>query len=267
MLAAESGNDGWSRDTSRRSAAQIMKRAILLLLLLLSNGSLSGLAADTLEEFSAFYTATTNGIHGAAERHLVKLSENDYRLNVSLDAKIGGFEIGELEQASVFSYVNDTIRPLYYSYQVSGVSSANETVIFDWDTMLALSANEKQSWSVAINRITLDELNYQLALALEVSDASEAVYIFETLNGNALDQISFRVLGEEVISTPLGDFRCAKLQHNHEANGNRSTTIWLALDWSNLLAKIEQTSASGMEITMELTNALVANRQVSGLTK
>ena len=61
-------------------------------------------AADTLGEFSAYYSATTNGIRGTAERHLVKLKENSYRLNVSLEAKLGGLEIGDLEQASEFSF-------------------------------------------------------------------------------------------------------------------------------------------------------------------
>ena len=244
-----------------------MTHSILLLVLLLSLGSPYGLAANNLEEFSAYYSASTNGIYGTAERHLVKLSENSYRLNVSLEAKIGGLGIGDLEQVSEFSYLNNTIRPLIYSYQVSGVSSVMETVIFNWDAMLALSANEKQSRSVAINNNTQDELSYQLALALDITDESEAVYSFEVINGDALDQLRFNVLGEEIIPTPLGDLRCIKLQRQREAKSNRSTTIWLALDWSNLLAKIEQTSASGLEITMELTNALIANRQVSGLTK
>ncbi|HBW82810.1 MAG TPA: hypothetical protein DEF79_02095 [Gammaproteobacteria bacterium] len=244
-----------------------MKYSILLLLLLLSLGSPYGLAANNLEEFSAHYSATTNGIYGTAERHLVKLSENNYRLNVSLEAKIGGLGIGDLEQASEFSYLNNTMRPLIYSYQVSGVSSVTETIIFNWDAMLALSANEKQSRSLTINNNTLDELSYQLALALDISDEIKDVYSFEILNGDALVQLRFEVLGEEIISTPLGDLRCVKLERQREANSNRSTTIWLALDWSNLLAKIEQTSASGLEITMELTNALIANRQVSGLPK
>ena len=243
-----------------------MTHATIALMLLLLQVSLSGATADTLEEFSAYYSATTNGIRGAAERHLVKLTERSYRLNVSLEAKLGGLEIGDLEQASEFSYEDGQIKPLIYSYRVSGVSSVVETVVFNWDAMLALSADEKQSWSVAINSNTLDELSYQLALALDIADPSEIIYSYETVEGDALEQLSFQVLGEEVVSTPLGDFRCVKLELHREASSRRTTTIWLALDWSNLLTKIEQTSASGLNITMELTNALIAGQQVTGLT-
>ena len=242
-----------------------MTNATIALMLLLLQVSLSGATADTLEEFSAYYSATTNGIRGAAERHLVKLTERSYRLNVSLEAKLGGLEIGDLEQASEFSYEDGQIKPLIYSYQVSGVSSVVETVVFNWDAMLALSADDKQSWSVAINSNTLDELSYQLALALDIADPSETIYSYETVDGDALEQLSFQVVGEEIISTPLGDFRCVKLERHREANSSHTTTIWLALDWSNLLTKIEQTSASGLNITMELTNALIAGQQVTGL--
>ena len=242
-----------------------MTNATIALMLLLLQVSLSGATADTLEEFSAYYSATTNGIRGAAERHLVKLTERSYRLNVSLEAKLGGLEIGDLEQASEFSYEDGQIKPLIYSYQVSGVSSVVETVVFNWDAMLALSADDKQSWSVAINSNTLDELSYQLALALDIADPSETIYSYETVDGDELEQLSFQVVGEEIISTPLGDFRCVKLERHREASSSRSTTIWLALDWSNLLTKIEQTSASGLNITMELTNALIAGQQVTGL--
>ena len=242
-----------------------MTHANTALMLLLLQVSLSGATADTLEEFSAYYSATTNGIRGTAERHLVRLTDRNYRLNVSLEAKIGGLEIGDLEQASEFSYADGQIKPLTYSYQVSGVSSAVETVVFNWDAMMALSADDEQSRPVAINSNTLDELSYQLALALDIANPGETTYSYETVDGHTLDQVSFRVLGEDIISTPLGDFRCVKLERNREASSSRSTTIWLALDWSNLLAKIEQTTASGLAITMELTNALIAGQQVTGL--
>ena len=119
---------------------------------------------------------------------------------------------------------------------------------------------------MAINSNTLDELSYQLALALDIAVPGETIYSYETVDGDALDEPSFRVMGEEIISTSLGDFRCIKLERQREASSSRNTTIWLALDWSNLLARIEQTSAFGLDITLELTNALIAGQKVSPLT-
>ena len=76
-----------------------MTHATIVLVFLLLQVSLSCAAADTLEEFSAYYSATTNGIRGTAERHLVQLTQHSYRLSVSLEAKLRGLKIGALEQA------------------------------------------------------------------------------------------------------------------------------------------------------------------------
>jgi hypothetical protein len=48
-------------------------------------------------------------------------------------------------------------------------------VSFNWDAGVALSADEDESWTVAINDHTLDELSYQLALAIDVAAANKNI--------------------------------------------------------------------------------------------
>ena len=223
-------------------------------------------AADKLTEFSAYYDASTNGISGNAERHLIKLDKERYRLNISLEAKVAGVEIGDLEQASELLYVDSRIQPENYSYQVSGLSSDVESVSFNWDAGVALSADGDQSWTVALNDSTLDELSYQLALAIDVASANQEYYDYETVDGDTLGQLRFRTLGDEIIDTPLGQLRCIKLERVREEGSNRATLIWLAKDWGHLLAKIEQTSSSGLRIKLDLTNAIVEGQQVTGIS-
>ena len=222
--------------------------------------------ADKLTEFSAYYDASTNGISGNAERHLINLGEQRYRLNISLEAKVAGAEIGDLEQASELLYVDSRIQPENYSYQVSGLSSDVESVSFNWDARVALSADGDQSWTVALNDHTLDELSYQLALAIDVAAANQEFYDYETVDGDTLDQLRFRTLGDEIIDTPLGQLRCIKLERVREEGSNRATLIWLAKDWGHLLTKIEQTSSSGLRIKLDLTNAIVEGQQVTGIS-
>ena len=222
--------------------------------------------ADKLTEFSAYYDASTNGISGNAERHLINLGEQRYRLNISLEAKVAGAEIGDLEQASELLYVDSRIQPENYSYQVSGLSSDVESVSFNWDARVALSADGDQSWTVALNDHTLDELSYQLALAIDVASANQEYYDYETVDGDTLDQLRFRTLGDEIIDTPLGQLRCIKLERVREEGSNRATLIWLAKDWGHLLTKIEQTSSSGLRIKLDLTNAIVEGQQVTGIS-
>ncbi len=227
--------------------------------------SITALSQD-LTEYSAYYVASTNGISGEAERHLVHNGDNHYRLNVSLEAKVAGVEIGDLEQSSVFRFQNQEIKPQQYDYQVSGVSSDIESVMFNWDAGVALSAEEDQSWSVELNGPVLDQMSYQQALALAVmDDPSAQEFSFQLVDGPNVEEHRFRSLGEEIIETPLGRLRCAKLERIRAEGSGRSTVIWLAKDWQHLLARIEQRNPSGLQIELSLRMALVGGETVRPL--
>ena len=240
------------------------KLVILPLLIFLM--AANTLAAKEPTEFSAYYQASTNGISGNAERHLIKLEDNRYRLNISLEAKVAGVEIGDLEQASEFMWVDEQIKPILYQYQTSGVSSDVETVSFNWDAGIALSADDDESWTLEIDGQVLDQLSYQQALAEDVAlDSTKAEYSYRLVDGDVIETHRFRLLGEEEISTPLGNLNCLKLEKIRESDSGRSTIIWLAKDWSHLLAKIEQTNPGGLQIELSLTLALVNGETVTAL--
>ena len=229
-------------------------------------GNVPAANSQELTEYSAYYVASTNGISGEAERHLVHNGDNRYRLNVSLEAKVAGVEIGDLEQSSVFHFQDQEIRPQQYDYQVSGVSSDVESVVFNWDAGIALSAEEDQSWSIELSGPVLDQMSYQQALALAVMDDPTAQeFTFQLVDGPIVEEHRFRSLGEEIIETPLGQLRCAKLERIREVDSGRSTVIWLAKDWQHLLAKIEQRNPSGLQIELSLRMALVGGETVQPL--
>ncbi len=225
----------------------------------------SALAQQEPIEFSAYYLANTNGIRGSAERHLIKTDDNVYRLNISLEARMGGINIGDLEQASEFMLEDGVIRPTNYSYQVSGVSSDVESVAFNWDAGIALSAEEDQSWTLELDGDVLDQLSYQQALAMDVAHGKTDTLEYLLVDGAEVETHRFRYLGAELIDTPMGQFNCIKLERVRETDNGRSTLIWLASDWDYLLARIEQNNPSGLKIELQLTNALVAGEQVTPL--
>ncbi len=227
----------------------------------------SGIAGE-LAEFSAYYEARTNGISGSAERHLIKLDDEVYRLNISLEAKMAGIAIGDLEQASEFTMVDAQIKPQNYSYQVTGVTQETRAISFNWDAHLALSTENEQSWTIELGEQALDQLSYQVAMAnaLQQQDYTVGTELsFQLVDGSELETQLFRVLGDETLSTPMGNLDCVKLQRVREDDSGRSTTIWLAKDWDFLLARIEQVSGSGMRIELALENALVRGEQVVAL--
>jgi hypothetical protein len=226
--------------------------------------------AQELTEFSAYYEASTNGISGNAERHLVHQGDERYRLNISLEAKVGGIQIGDLEQSSEFHWTGEQIQPQQYHYQVSGVSSDVESVSFNWDAKVAISAEEDQSWTLELQDGVLDQMTYQLALALDLLDEQEeqeatGLLHYSLVDGPVIEEHQFRVLGEEIITTPLGRLRCLKLERVRATENGRSTEIWLAQDWDNLLVRIEQGNPSGLQIQLALTMALVDGETVTPL--
>lgn len=230
-------------------------------------GVANNVYSQALTEFSAYYVASTNGISGEAERHLIHQGDERYRLNVSLEAKVAGVNIGDLEQSSEFLLTQHGIQPQQYHYQVSGVSSDVESVSFNWDAGIALSAEEDESWTIELEGQVLDQMSYQQALAMAVqTDPTASSYEFKLVDGPVVEAHQFRHLGEENIETPLGPLRCVKLERVRESDSGRATTIWLAADWEHLLAKIEQRNPSGMQIELSLRMALVGGETVQALS-
>jgi hypothetical protein len=222
------------------------------------------LQAD-VEEFSAYYQASTNGIRGNAERHLVKLDNGHYRLNTSLEAKVAGINVGDLEQVSEFSLQDGQIVPDNYQYLITGITTENQAISFNWDAALARSVEDEQSWNVDLQPGVLDQLSYQLALAMDLASSGESVYEYQLIDGGEIETHRYRRIGEEVLQTPLGPLNAVKLERVREQANGRQTIIWLAPDWNNLLVRIEQINPSGLRIELELENALVAGKQVTAL--
>lgn len=218
-----------------------------------------------LEEFSAYYQASTNGMRGNAERHLVKMADGSYRLNTSLEAKVAGINVGDLEQVSEFNLEDGRIVPSGYQYLVTGITTENQTIRFNWDALMARSSEGEQSWNVELTPGVLDQLSYQLALARDVGDNWQSEYEYELIDGGEIESHRYRLIGEEVLQTPLGPLNSVKLERVREADSGRQTIIWLARDWNNLLARIEQINPSGLRIELDLENALVNGEQVTPL--
>lgn len=250
-----------------KSVRQAFTGAICTLLAGLLLAPMAGLTQE-LPEFSAYYEAKTNGMRGEAERHLIRKDDGSYRLNVSLEASMVGVRLGELEQSSEFELTDERLVPQKYTYVVSGITSSNDSVDFDWENGTALSQEDEQSWQLELGPHTLDQLSYQLALAmtLRAGDwAAEDVFEFELVDGDELEIQRYRLLGEEVTETPLGRLNTVKLERIREDDSGRATNIWFAKDWHYLLTTIEQVTSSGLRIELALENAKIANAQVTPL--
>ena len=219
-----------------------------------------------LLEYVAQYEASANGLEATATRSLNRTDENSYRLSNSLEASIAGQALANLDQASEFTLDGGRIVPLNYSYQLSGVSRASHTIFFNWDAEVALSTEGDESWQLQLKEGVMDQLSYQVAIrqALMDNTEDETSFSFEIIDGDAIEIQEYRLVGEEITSTPLGELSTLKLERVREASDERVTEIWLALEWDFLITRIEQLNSSGLRISLELKSAKLDGNTVRG---
>lgn len=239
----------------------VSKRAIVVLFtIILSSPSASIFSqAAVLLEYSAEYEASANGLAATATRSLINVSENTYRLSNSLEASFAGKTFANLNQASEFILEDNKIIPQNYFYQLMGIMGTSHTIFFNWDAKIALSMEDGENWQLPLSDGVIDQLSYQIAMRLALIDnsGSQTTFSYNIVDGDAIETQQYRLVGEEVLPTPLGELNTLKLERIREASDERVTKIWLAADWNYLLTRIEQLNSSGLRIVLELKSAKI----------
>lgn len=220
-----------------------------------------------LLEYTAKYQASANGLAATASRSLSRIDENSYRLSNSLEASAAGQILANLNQSSEFIIEDTRVVPLNYIYQLNGVSRASHAVFFNWDAEIALSTEDDESWQLQLKEGVMDQLSYQLAMRLALLDNTEGArnFSFAIVDGDGVETQEYRLTGEEIITTPLGELNTVKLERVREASDERETAIWFAVDWNFLLTRIEQLNSAGLRIVLELKSAELDGETVRGI--
>jgi len=236
-----------------------------ILLLVVSAGSISSAVAQNPVVYDAQYQARAAGLSATAERQLVSLGGDRYRLSQAMEVRVLGAKLGEIEETSQFSFGADKLAPEHYRYRQSGISRTNEEVSFDWDNGMALSTEDDEQWQLAIGPGIVDKLNYQLLLRQTLANDENSELEFHIVDTDEVETHQYRVTGSEQVETELGSFDCLRVERIHKPGSDRRTVFWLAKDWSMLLVKLEQTSGSGAETELLLEQAVVAGQVVTPL--
>ena len=220
-----------------------------------------------LLEYIAKYQASANGLAATASRSLSRIDENSYRLRNSLEASAAGQVLATLNQSSEFIIEGARVMPLNYIYQLNGISRASNATFFNWDAEIALNTEDDESWQLPLKEGVLDQLSSQLAIRLALINNTEGArnFSFEIVDGDAIEMQEYRLTGEEIISTPLGELRTVRLERVRGASDERETAIWLAVDWNFLLTRIEQINSAGLRIVLELKSAELGGNTVKGI--
>lgn len=225
-------------------------------------------AANSFAEpvvFHAEYEAKAYGFSAEASRSLIKISDNLYSLQNTIEAKLFGESLAELNERSEFRWQDGRVLPQSYSYIQSGVSSSTEEVTFDWISNIALSTEDDESWQIPIELGVLDKLTYQLQIRELIKQAVASEFDFQVLDTDEIKEHHYRIVGEEILETEMGRLNTVRVEKVREDSDSRSTVIWLASDWDYLLVGLEQVNGSGRTVELILQNATVDGKVVSAL--
>ena len=213
-------------------------------------------SSDSLQTYEARYQARAMGLSATAYRSL-SLEGEQYRLQNSISLTLLGATVGSVTETSTFSLKEGNVTPLQYRYEQTGVGARSEQVDFDWRRKMAHSVAGDRDWMLPLTAGVMDRLSFSLQLGRDIDGSANQEFSYQLVDRDDIDIHLYRITAEEVISTPAGDINTLRIERVREADSNRSTVVWLARDWGNMLVKLEQVNSSGMLTELTLESATV----------
>jgi hypothetical protein len=103
-----------------------------------------------------------------------------------------------------------------------------------------------QPWEIEVQ----DRLSYQLQLREDLKSGRQSLH-YRIADGGQIKDYQFIRLGEDLLITPAGTFRCEKLQLVREGQ-QHTTLIWMAKELDYLTIRLIRIDADGKEHLLNL---------------
>jgi len=226
-------------------------------LLLIAMPVFSNAEPDILP-FTATYSAKYNGIKLNTRRTLGIQADGTHVIQTRSSNLMG--KIGEI---STFK-LNDAgkIRVDQYRYyrSIFGIKKT-ETIDFDWQNNIAIYSSKKHKRQVDLNEEPLDKATYQLQLQRDMKAGKTEMH-YPVVDRGKLRTYHFRVIGNEIVGTRLGEVLAVKLQRIRKTD-ERETFIWLSPQWGYLLVKLQQREEDGETYQLHLESANINGKKIA----
>lgn len=228
---------------------------------------LSATAAQGSEPrpYEATYKAKALGLSATAFRRQTLTEPAHYTLENSLTLTVLGVDVGSVAETSEYRWQDGVIVPLHYQYTQTGISASTERIDFDWDTTLAQSRSNGDSWQLPLRPGVLDKLSYSVQIGQDIATKDLEEFRYEILDEEKFDEHLYQITSTQVLETPLGRLNTVKIERIRSSESRRRTTVWLASDWDYLLVRLEQVSSSGTETELSIETATMGGERVTGL--
>jgi len=234
----------------KQTLSNVTSIAALSLVLIWSSNSVA-----QLRPFQAIYTSQWDlgiSLSGKAQRSLVKNDDGSYRLTTDASAMVAS-----ISESTLFKLIDDQIQPNHYRYQRKiFLKKRNVEVAFDWPNKKVKNTAGGSSWVMDIVPHTLDKQSVQLRLQLDLATApviEGKTYAYEVADGGLLKTYRFIADGEDIIETPLGNYKSVRIKRDRGENTERETWIWFAPELDYTIVRIVQKETDGKRYQLNLT--------------
>lgn len=213
--------------------------ALASLLALVFSAPLS--AEHGFQAFTAVYKVSRNNTEIGIRTHTLTFNNNRYvyRANMHATGFASLFKPGEIIEVSRWKFDNDNIVPLSYEYRDTDKEKRHAQLKFDWKKKLVTNKVANKPWKMSIPTGTQDKFSYMLTLMKDLQHGEKNVE-YKIADGGRLKTYQFKILNNEIIKTPLGDFNTTKLQRIQTNKKNRLTYIWVLPEKQYLPIKIQR---------------------------
>lgn len=202
-------------------------------------------SADTLTPFRANYTANLDAgveLNANAYRELRQQDDGSWVFDSTADAVLA-----RQHEASHFTYSDNKIQPLEYRYERQLLGRERMVdLVFNWLKKQVTTTVEEKPWRMKVPSGTQDKLSYQLQLRLDLA-AGKKDLVYQVADGGPLSEYHFRVIGEEMVETPAGNFKALKVERVRGVDAKRTTHLWFAPELEYLIVKLYQVESDGKE--------------------
>jgi hypothetical protein len=213
--------------------------------------------------FTADYVARYGGFRANAERTLTKDDAGIFVMHSSIELKLLGQTLSTIRESSTISLdeQNGQAIPVYYEFLQTGLGGRSRQIIFDWEKNNSTAHIDGLDINIPLEGSETDNLSAYLEIRRQLMAGKKDI-IFPGIYKGKLEEIHYRVSGEELVETLPGTFNTLRLERIREPDSDRSTVIWLAPVWDYLLIKLIQEEPGSSTISLELKEAIVNDQPV-----
>jgi|AZII01.1.fsa_nt_gi hypothetical protein len=211
--------------------------------------------AASLQLYQANYSASFNGIPIEAKRQLTK-HEQGYRLETSAHNFIGNMQ----ETERLHLDPEGAIRiDAYTSKRSFFGSKRKEQLIIDHQRNKAIYTRKKKKRETDLQPDYLGPISYQLQLRRDLAEPDSTLK-YTVISHGKIKHYQFERLGNEVITTELGDIDSIKIRRVRDKQ-DRETIFWMAEKYAYLPVKVWQREEDGESYEMLLKSLTLEGRK------